>query len=255
MNTRLDRRQFLQRSSFAAAAAAGFNPWTASAAEAEVAAKTPLTPKADAMILIWLPGGMAQTDLWDPKQHTPFRSGMKGSELLGTCPKIPTAADGIFLGEGLESIASVMDQGTLLRSLTNDTKFGAIHLKAQHYAMTSYLFPVGVQAPSIGSVIGRTLGRRNPAVPPYIYIGRDIDTSDAERLFISEYLGPGCYGVNHAPFMVPDPSKGMATLTAAAGMTVDRLDRRQGLLKEIAGLSAQELRDSPKAQEHLKTLE
>jgi hypothetical protein len=255
MNTRLDRRQFLQRSSFATAAAAGFNPWTASAAEAEVAAKTPLTPKADAMILIWLPGGMAQTDLWDPKQHTPFRSGMKGSELLGTCPKIPTAADGIFLGEGLESIASVMDQGTLLRSLTNDTKFGAIHLKAQHYAMTSYLFPVGVQAPSIGSVIGRTLGRRNPAVPPYIYIGRDIDTSDAERLFISEYLGPGFYGVNHAPFMVPDPSKGMATLTAAAGMTVDRLDRRQGLLKEIAGLSAQELRDSPKAQEHLKTLE
>ena len=255
MNTRLDRRQFLQRSTVAAAATAGFNPWTASAAEAEAAAKAPLTPKADAMILIWLPGGMAQTDLWDPKQHTPFRAGMKGSELLGTCPKIPTAADGIFLGEGLESIASVMDQGTLLRSLTNDTKFGAIHLKAQHYAMTSYLFPVGVQAPSIGSVIGRTLGRRNPAVPPYIYIGRDIDTSDAERLFISEYLGPGFYGVNHAPFMVPDPSKGMATLTAAAGMTVDRLDRRQGLLKKIAGLSTQELRDSPKAQEHLKTLE
>src|SRR5579862_1684470 len=58
----------------------------------------PITPRADSMILIWLPGGMAQTDLWDPKRHTPFDKGMKGSELLGTCPSIPTAADGVRIG-------------------------------------------------------------------------------------------------------------------------------------------------------------
>jgi len=34
-----------------------------------------------------------------------------------------------------------MKHGTILRSLTNETKFGAIHLKAQYYAMTGYLFP------------------------------------------------------------------------------------------------------------------
>ena len=68
----------------------------------------------------------------------------------------------------------------------------------------------------MGAVVGRTLGRRNPQVPAYIYIGRDIDTSDDENLFISEYLGPGFYGINYAPFMIPDPAKGLATLNAVA---------------------------------------
>ena len=55
-------------------------------------------------------------------------------------------------------------------------------------------------------------------MPPYIYIGRDIDTSDTEKQFISEYIGPGFYGVKYAPFMIPDPTQGLATLHAAAGM-------------------------------------
>ena len=59
--------------------------------------------KADAMVLIWLPGGIAQTDTWDPKRYTPFQAGMKGSDLLGTCRPVPTKADGIHFGEGLES--------------------------------------------------------------------------------------------------------------------------------------------------------
>ncbi len=215
----------------------------------------PITPRADSIIFIWLPGGMAQTDMWDPKKFTPYAKGMKGSELLGTCESIPTAADGVRIGAGLETIASVMDQGCILRSLANDVMFGAIHLKAQYYANTGYLFPAGVKAPSIGSIISRSRGRRDPHIPPYIYIGRDIDTSDEERLFISEYIGPGFYGVNHAPFMIPDPARGMATLSAAAGITMDRLDRRQGLLKGLAALQAQSLRDAGKAQDYMKVMD
>ena len=198
--TSLDRRTFLR-----SAAAAGVG----AALPARFAFGAPqLTPgTADAVIYIWLPGGIAQTDTWDPKGYTPFQAGMKGSEMLGTCKPIPTAADGVVLGEGLEQIASVMDRGTVLRSLTSDTKFGAIHLKAQYYASTGYLFPAGVKAPSIGAVIGRTLGRRHKDIPPYIYVGRDIDTSDEEKLFISEYLGPGFYGVRHAPFRLPTVSR------------------------------------------------
>ena len=73
-------------------------------------------PKADSIIYIWLPGGMAQTDLWDPKKFTPYVAGMKGSQVLGTCQKIPTSADGIFLGAGLEKMARVMNRGAILRS-------------------------------------------------------------------------------------------------------------------------------------------
>lgn len=213
-------------------------------------------PKAaESMILIWLPGGMAQTDMWDPKKFTPFHKNMKGSELLGTCPLIPTKADGIQLGAGLENIASVMDKGCIIRSLANDVMFGAIHLKAQYYMMTGYLFPAGVKAPSIGSIISRTRGRRHPQIPPYIYIGRDIDSSDEERVFINEFIGPGFYGVQHAPFMIPDATQGLATLSAAAGITTDRLDRRMALFRNLNKLADASLRDSRKAAEYTKMMD
>lgn len=253
MPSSINRRKFLQTSAVVAAGV-GLSQF-ACGAEESAKPKSKLTPKADAVILIWLPGGMAQTDMWDPKKFTPFRAGMKGNELLGTCKSIPTSADGIFLGEGLEGIASQMKHGSILRTLTSDTKFGAVHLKAQYYAMTGFLFPSGVKAPSIGSVVARSLGRREKTVPPYIYIGRDIDTSDEEKLFINEYLGPGFYGVNYAPFMIPDPAKGLETLNAVAGMKMDRLDRRQELLKKISGLSAKELQDSAKAQNYLQVMD
>src|SRR4051812_34324661 len=102
----MNRRQFLQ----AALASAG----TAALSRLSVAAEA-VAPAfqgaADACIFIWLPGGVAQTDTWDPKKHTPYEKEMKGNQLLGTCPSIPTAADGIQFGCGLETLASVMDQG------------------------------------------------------------------------------------------------------------------------------------------------
>jgi hypothetical protein len=247
---KINRRHFLKTGALAATALG--LPHSLRAGDPTTPA--PLVPTADAMIMIWLPGGMAQTDMWDPKKYTPYQAGMKGSELLGTCKAIPTSADGIFLGEGLENIASVMHHGSILRSLAYDTKFGAIHLKAQYYVMTGYLFPAGVKAPGIGAVVGRSAGRRNPNVPAYIYIGRDIDTSDGEKLFINDYIGPGFYGVNYAPFMIPEPAQGMATLNAAAGMKIDRLDRRQAYLNSLAGVSREELRDSPKAQDYMKVM-
>ncbi len=245
MSQTLNRREFLK-----AAAAAGLGATLPGLASAS----PKLTPTADSMVLIWLPGGIAQTDTWDYKKHTPYETNMKGSQMLGTCPALSTNVDGITFGAGLENMAMVMDKGTLLRSLMSDTKFGAIHLKAQYYAMTGYIFPSGVRAPSIGSVVSRSLGRREPNVPPYIYIGRDIDTSDSEKLFISEYLGPGFYGVNHAPFMIPDPAGGMSTLYAAAGVGQERLDRRQALLNSVYKAGPRALNESSKAADYMKVM-
>src|SRR5260221_6732405 len=136
MKTNLNRREFI-RASAAAAAGVGLAQQVFGGAPGEATCKTvaKLVAKADSVIHIWLPGGIAQTDTWDPKKFTPFRAGMKGNELLGTCESIPTAADGIRLGAGLDTIASVMDHGAILRSLTNEVKFGAIHLKVQYYLM------------------------------------------------------------------------------------------------------------------------
>src|SRR5215510_14218500 len=113
----MNRRQFLQ-ASLASAAGLALSRY-AGAEQAAATTAAPFKGAADAMILIWLPGGVCQTDTWDPKKHTPYEKGMKGNQLLGTCPHINTAADGIRLGAGLETIASVMDQGAILRSLSN----------------------------------------------------------------------------------------------------------------------------------------
>src|SRR5436309_1374965 len=180
---------------------------------------------------------------------------MKRSELLGTCEAIQTSADGVCSGKGLENIASVRNKCTILRSITNETKFGAIHLKAQYYMQTGYLFPTGVKTPSMGAAIARTLGQRNPQVPAYIYIGRDIDTSDEETLFISEYIGPGFYGVKYAPFMIPDPAKGLSTLNAVAGMSMDRLELRQEYLRAITCLTESELQSANKVKDYMKVME
>jgi Protein of unknown function (DUF1501) len=252
----LSRRRLLQATlgTAAGALAAPLVPRALAAAEG-LDPQTKLPATADAVIMIWLPGGIAQNDTWDPKQFTPFEPGMKGSQLLGTCPSIPTTVDGLRLGEGLEEIASVMHHGTLLRSLTSATKFGAVHLKAQYQMMTGYLFPVGVRAPSLGAAIARLRGPRDPNVPPYIYIGRDIDTSDTEKQFINDFIGPGFYGARHAPFMIPDPLAGPATLRTAAGMTIERLDRRLKYLHSLSALSAAGIAQAPKVEDYLHTID
>src|SRR3954471_19617838 len=116
----MNRREFL-KSSLAAAAAislprivVGESPAT------HPSTKPALIPKADAMVVIYLPGGICQRDMWDVKKHTPFVAGMKGSELLGTCPAIPTSADGIQIGAGMDHLAQQMHHATILRTLTND---------------------------------------------------------------------------------------------------------------------------------------
>lgn len=256
----MNRRQFLQASLGAAAGVAlSRQPLGAGAAAVHgVSDEQPLKPAAataDACILIWLPGGVAQTDTWDPKRHTPYEKGMKGSQLLGTCPLIPTAADGIRFGAGLETIASVMDHGAVIRSIGSDVKFGAVHLKAQYYMKTGYLFPAGVKVPSMGAVVARSLGRKDPRVPAFIDVGRDINAADQEFTFINEYSGPGFYGAKHAPFMVPEPAQGMPTLSAVAGMKLDRLDRRQAYLQAVTGMSALELREANKVADYMNVME
>lgn len=254
-----NRRRFLQSGAAASALAMGGMPLRVWGAEeprdGTSRSGQVIEPRADAMILIWMPGGIAQSDTWDPKEHTPFRAGMKGSELYSTCPSSPTSADGIVLGQGLETIGSMMHKGTIVRTLSSKTKFGAIHLKAQHYLMTGYEFPAGVKVPSFGSMVARTLGRRDKFVPAYIDIGRDINTSNEEYLFISNYQGPGFLGINSAPFMIPNPELGLPTLNVLASMTPDRVARRHNYLRAVTGLADPEVVEAEKSKDYMQVME
>jgi uncharacterized protein (DUF1501 family) len=212
-----------------------------------------LKGRAEAVIMIYLPGGVAQQDTWDPKPHTPYQRGMRGSEMLATCRTIRTAADPISLGEGLEQLASVMDHAALIRSLQTKARFGASHVKAQFYAMTGYLEPVGLKPPSVGSVVARSLGPRDANVPPYIYIGADANPgSNVDKQKAAEFTGPGFYGNAFAPFRVTDPSQGLETLSALATIGQERLDRRLAYLAELT--RAGEGGESEASQRYLKVI-
>ena len=72
--------------------------------------------KADACILLWMGGGMAAPDTFDPKKYVPFEVGVPVGEVESTFPAIDTVVDNIKITQGLENIAQVMDRGTLIRS-------------------------------------------------------------------------------------------------------------------------------------------
>jgi Protein of unknown function (DUF1501)/TAT (twin-arginine translocation) pathway signal sequence len=162
----LSRRDFLKTASATAlsALAAGYPRQLLAAADDKI------KPTADTVIILWMAGGMAHTETFDPKHYTPFKAGLKPDEVLSTFPQIDTAVDNIKLTEGLEQMAKVMDRATLIRSYTAGDLGFILHSRHQYQWHTGYAPPQTVAAPHIGSVIARTLGPVNPAVPAFIDI-------------------------------------------------------------------------------------
>src|SRR5262249_53904481 len=117
MTVRQNRRDFLKSASAAtlAALAAGA-PRELLADGGKPGARGQAT--ADTVILLWMAGGMAHTETFDPKRYTPFATGLPSEKVLSTFPAIPTTVDGIQFAQGLEKIAAVMDRGALIRTYT-----------------------------------------------------------------------------------------------------------------------------------------
>ena len=112
-NQKIARRDFLKRMSAASAAALACGPTQLWADSEKV--DHPVA-KADSCILIWLAGGMAAPDTFDPKRYFPFKEGLEVDKILSTFPAINTSVDNIKITKGLEHISQIMDRGTLIRS-------------------------------------------------------------------------------------------------------------------------------------------
>ena len=98
-----------QRAIYRAVTRRGFMGATAAATLAALAGTEPVlrasaqAPKkttADAVIVLWMAGGMAQTETFDPKRYTPFAPGVRVNEVLSTFPAIDTAVDDIKFTAG-----------------------------------------------------------------------------------------------------------------------------------------------------------
>src|SRR6478609_9161124 len=109
---RVSRRTFMGATAGATLTAlVGREPQRLDAAQAAT-----LTATADAVIVLWMAGGMAQTETFDPKRYTPFEPGVAAEQVLSTFPSIQTSVDGIRISKGLERVAKVMDRGALIRT-------------------------------------------------------------------------------------------------------------------------------------------
>src|ERR1700721_1330300 len=52
-------------------------------------------PTADTVIVLWMAGGMAAPETFDPKRYTPYEIGVPSEKILCTFPAIDTALDGV----------------------------------------------------------------------------------------------------------------------------------------------------------------
>src|SRR5687767_2247192 len=99
------RRDFLKTASAATLSA------LAAGAPRSLLANEPtakIKPTADRVIVLWMAGGMAHTETFDPKRYTPYTAGMNPNDVLSTFDAIPTNVDGVKFSAGLENIAQVM---------------------------------------------------------------------------------------------------------------------------------------------------
>src|SRR5207248_1295781 len=160
-----------------------------------------LTATADTLIVLWMAGGMAHTETFDPKRYTPFEVGMDPNGVLSTFPAIATAVDGIKFSQGLEKIAAVMDRGALIRTYTAADLGKILHSRHQYHWHTGYAPPQTVAAPHLGSVVARTLGPKNDAVPAFIDIEQRFDVGENEEL--KAFHTAGFLGSEFGPFILP----------------------------------------------------
>jgi hypothetical protein len=191
---------------------------------------------ADSVILLWMAGGMAHTETFDPKRYTSFEKGMEGNRVLSTFNSLPTALDGIQFSEGLQSIGSVMDKGTLIRSYVAADLGHILHSRHQYNWHTCYEPPQSVAAPHIGSWISKQLGPKNPVIPPFIDIGQRFTVGEAEEL--KAFHTAGFLGNEHGPFFIPDPSQGLDSVRPPVGMDLKRFESRNQLYNNLISESA-----------------
>ena len=191
--THLSRRNFLATASAATLSAlAASRPRVLAAAEGE---RLPAT--ADAVIVLWMAGGMAHTETFDPKRYTPFEAGLKPDQVLSTFPAIDTVVDQIKISKGLERVASVLDRGTLIRTYTAGDLGFILHSRHQYQWHTGYAPPQTAAAPHLGAIVARTLGPRDPAVPAFINIGQRLDVGEGEEL--KAFTTAGFLGSEYGP--------------------------------------------------------
>lgn len=229
------RRDFIKKMTAASIAASATTIPIASFLSSCSSSVQKMAASADSVILLWMAGGMAHTETFDPKAYAPFVKGLETKKVLSTFPKLPTVVDGLEFSEGLQNIGKVMDKGAIIKSYKAADLGHILHTRHQFHWHTCYEPPQSVQAPHIGAWIAKELGPINPVIPPFISIGQRFTMGEAEEL--KAFHSAGFLGNEYGPFLIPDPSEGLDSVRPPQGMSLKRFEARHKLFKELANKS------------------
>ncbi|MBK8094311.1 MAG: DUF1501 domain-containing protein [Verrucomicrobiaceae bacterium] len=233
----LVRRDFLKK--LAAASTAAWMTGEPSAIWAKTGEKVTHPPaKADACILLWMAGGMAAPDTFDPKRYSPFEKGLEVKKMLSTFPAIDSVVDGLKISQGLENIAQVMDRGTLIRSAVQPDLGSILHSRHQYHWHTGYVPPQTVACPHIGSWMAKVLGPRNAVMPAFINIGQRLEgVGESEEL--KAFTTAGFFGSEFGPMNLPFPEEAAQSVKPPKGMDAGRFANRDRLFRKLVDQSPQ----------------
>jgi hypothetical protein len=174
-----------------------------------------LPAKAQSVIHIYLPGGIAHQESFDPKPYSPL-------EYRGELNPIKTNTGEQFC-ETLPQLATVADKIAVIRSMSHGE---AAHERGTHNMFTGYRPSPALSYPSMGSVVSHEYGPRNN-LPPYVCIPN----------VPNEFAGNGYLSSSYAPFSLgSDPASGgfkVQDLNLPSGMTEERFTRRRTALEAV----------------------
>ena len=164
--------------------------------------------KAKNVINIYLPGGMAHQESWDPKH-------LAAAEYRGPLGVVKTNT-GEYFSETLKHTAQVADKITVIRSMTHGD---AAHDRGTHSMMTGWRPSPALKYPSIGSVLAHELGSREN-LPPYIAVPNP-----------SNHSGSGYLNFKYSPFGLgsnpESPNFSVRDLSLPGGITTERFSTRK----------------------------
>lgn len=174
--------------------------------------------KAEHCIFIWLGGGMAQIDTFDPKKLGDNKSKQK---IAGSMYKaIDTSVPGVQLTEHLSRTAKVMEHVTVMRTVNH--KVIDEHAFATNIVHTGRMISGNVVYPSIGSIITHERGAASSDVPPYILIG-----------YPNVSRGPGFLGAKSGYVYLTDTNTGPSGFTRPDFVDESRASTRAKLLQPL----------------------
>jgi Protein of unknown function (DUF1501) len=223
----ISRRGFMGTTAAGALAALG-----GSAPKLLKADTPPIKPTADSVIVLWMAGGMAQTETWDPKRYTPFAPGVRTDQVLSTFPSIDTSVDNIKISAGLEHVARIMDRGALIRSFQGADLGFILHSRHQYHWHTGYVPPQPMAVPHIGAVIAKIMGPKNPTVPPFIAIGQNLEIG-GESASVKAFHTAGFLGTEYSPFLITNPADAAEAVRPPADLGEARFKSRRKIYEQL----------------------